>query len=107
MLNSLFQTYTAGKLPVDLNNPNITRMLMLLVPELNQYYGKDVILDIIAEVSSNDEDAIHIDASKGMIIGDHDSVKFNLQVFASNATTTHVLAAEFENFFQIIANFTS
>jgi len=53
-------------------------MLTLLVPELKSFYGSDLGLELFAELRSNDENTIHIDATKGMILGDHDSAKFNL-----------------------------
>jgi len=46
MLNSLLMSFGPG-MPIDIKNPNITKLILTFMPEIATFYGKDVVIELI------------------------------------------------------------
>jgi len=61
-------------------------MITLFNPELKKFYGADAEFDLFAELSSDNEKFVTIDASQGMILGKDGVAKFTFSIYATNAS---------------------
>ena len=91
---------------MDLNNTNITSQIMSLFPEIKEYYGPDVVLDLEVDINAESPKFFTIDPSLGYQVGHDDKATVKLLLKCSNVTTPQELAVEFDMTVQATVNFT-
>jgi len=93
-INSLLKVADESFFPYMVTSKNVTGQLSQLMPEIAEFYGKDVQIAIgLSFMASNTEAPVSFNATHGIVIGD--GVLTKLDIICSNATTTNETAVEF------------